>query len=34
MVKNVVGRSRCAAEKILKTMYNSQRCPIPGIIKI
>jgi hypothetical protein len=29
----VVGRSRYAAEKNLKIVYNSQRCPIPGSIK-
>jgi len=33
LLKRVVGRSRYAAEKKLKIVYNSQRCPIPGTIK-
>jgi hypothetical protein len=32
-VKRIVGRSRCAAEKNLKTRYNSHKCSIPGILK-
>ena len=29
-----VGRSRYAAEKNLKSVYNSHRCPIPGTTKL
>ena len=32
-LQGIVGRSRYAAEKNLKSVYNSQRCPIPGTIK-
>ena len=33
VLKQVVGRSRYAAEKNLITVYNSQCCPIPGATK-
>jgi len=32
-LKRLVGRSRYAAVKNLKMVYNSQRCPIPGTTK-
>jgi len=33
-LKDVVERSRYAAEKNLKLVYNSRHCPIPGTTKL
>jgi hypothetical protein len=33
LLKGDVGRSRCAAEKNLNSLYTCLYCPIPGIIK-